>query len=228
MGLQLAMALTGEATEVLGTLGPSYSTDYDALVKALKDRYDPDGRASHHSMALMNVSCRPGQDISTYGHEVRRLAYKAYPGNQLDENILVDIFIKGLPGQDIRRHVYLSRPKTLAEAITLGVNFETIEKPTTPAHKPKQNVMPVQPQNNEMMDTLKAIQELLQSKEKKGKTQKKITCFRCRQQGHMAKECKAVICSLCQKSGHIAADCTAKVAAASESPTPSNPKPLNQ
>ena len=166
MGLQLAMSLTGEATEILGTLGPNYSADYASLVKALRDRYDHEGRSYQHAMAFLNVSCQSEQDISSYGHEVRRLAYKAYPGIPMDERILVDIFVKGLPGQDIRRHVYLSRPKTLSEAISLGVSFETIEQLTTPAYKPKQSV---QPQGDDFMALLKAIQELLQGKEKREK-----------------------------------------------------------
>jgi hypothetical protein len=59
----------------------------------------------------MNKMCKAEDSVSSYGHSLQRLASRAYPGQSVDENILVDLYIKGLPNQDMKRHVYVAKNK---------------------------------------------------------------------------------------------------------------------
>ena len=158
MGLQLAISLTEEAREVLGSISAIQKHDYNVLVDALTRRFSPEGRESQFSLALMNLFCKPDQDVTSYGHDLRRMATKAYPGQSVDEKILVDMFIKGLQNQDMKRHVYLSKPSSLSEAITCGVAYETFDKPcddrsSERIRKPKLNINPVQTNDRSSSDS---------------------------------------------------------------------------
>ena len=149
-GLQLAISLTEEAREVLGGLSVCQKHDYNSLVDALTRRFSPAGRESRYSLELMNRSCQPNEDVTSYGHTIRRLAIKAYPGQTLDEKWLVDLFIRGLPNQDMKRHVYLTKPLSLSEAINSAVTFDAFDRPackTDNFRKPKVNVAPVRSNN---------------------------------------------------------------------------------
>ena len=149
-GLQLAISLTDEAREVLGSLTLSRQHDYDTLVDALTRRFSPLGRESQYSLELMNKTCKPEESVSSYGHSLQRLASRAYPGQPLDEKIMVDLYIKGLPNHDMKRHVYLAKPQTLNEAINSAVAYEAFDSPLNSGidklRKPKPNIsaMPVQ------------------------------------------------------------------------------------
>ena len=150
-GLQLAISLTDEAREVLGSLPSAHQHDYDILVDALTRRFSPEGRESQYSLELMNNMCKSDQSVTAYGHTLRRLANRAYPG-QIVDKILVDFYMKGLPNQDMKRHVYLAKPKTLVAAINCAVTFEAFDNPATnnmeKLRKPKPNIsaLPMQKQ----------------------------------------------------------------------------------
>ena len=159
-GLQLAMSLTDGAREVLGSLGAA-KYDYQQLTNALTNRYAPEGRDATFCHALMNASCKPGQDVNAFGHELRRLAAKAYPQGGLDEKILVSLFIQGLPEKELKKHVYLQHPTTLTAAVNLAVNYEAFES-TDKVKKPKPTVAAAQSKSNTNAQVKNMVESLTQ------------------------------------------------------------------
>ena len=129
-GLQRAISLVDEAREVLIGIDDRY--DFNTLCDVLGRRFSPDGRECKFALELMNRQCQKHEDVTTYGHAIRRLALKAYPGQKLDEKFLVDLFIRGLSDVDMKRHVYLHKHITLAEAINSAVAYEAFD--TTKRH----------------------------------------------------------------------------------------------
>ena len=69
------------------------------------------------------------EKLSTFGYSLRKLACKAYPAMQLPEQVLVNIYINGLGDKELKRHVYLSKPETLDEAIKIATTFEGFDEP---------------------------------------------------------------------------------------------------
>ena len=209
MGLQLAICLCDEAREVLSTLSSEQKHDFDHLVDALTRRFCPDGRESQFSVQLMTRVCQQGEDVTSYGHAIRRLATKAYPGLALDERMLVDMFIKGLPCHEMKRHVYLAKAVTLAEAINAAVTFEAfdgssgIRKP-----KPSVNAVAVQPSNEQanskltevimmLADKLENLQGDISSLKdrnkprqyQQGRNYSNVECYNCHVKGHISRYC---------------------------------------
>ena len=215
MGLQLAICLTGEAREVLAGLAGAQKHDYNSLVDAMNRRYSPEGRESMFSLQLMNRVCRDKEDITAYGHAIRRLATKAYPNQALEEKILVDMFIKGLPNPEMKRHVYLAKTQTLSEAINSAVAYDAFDKPETDieqkAKKPKATVAAVQAKGKDvdgqpcedgslktqfteaLTQMTQAIGELKQqaaeNQRKNKKDLSKVECYNCHEKGHYSKYC---------------------------------------
>ena len=135
-GIELATCLTGDAREILSCLPPDLEDDYHSLVHALSTRFDPEGKESKYSAELMERVCSNKEDVATFGHQIRRLARKAYPNNDLPERVLIDLFIRGLPSEEMKRHVSSFEPNSLAEAIRRATLCETYGEKTNKSKKP--------------------------------------------------------------------------------------------
>ena len=131
-GLQLALSLVDEARKIFSGLPRDQRQDFNALTRALKQRYDPEGRETSYSFELMNRTKKSNEDSTTFGYALRKLAGKAYPHMQLPEKVLVNLYINGLGDRELKRHVYLSKPHTLDEAIKTASTFEGFDEPKRP------------------------------------------------------------------------------------------------
>lgn len=145
MGLQLAISLTDEAREVLSSLRGADKHDYDCLVEALECRYSPRGRESQYYLELMSRDQGAEEDVTTYGHTLRRLASKAFGERAVDEMMLVNTFIRGLRSVDMKRHVYHEKCGSLYDAIHAAVTYEAFDRPLRESsRKPRVTIAPVQ------------------------------------------------------------------------------------
>ena len=141
-GLELATSLQGEAREVLRFLQLDTEDDYNTIIQALSTRFDPEGRESRYSAELMERVCQPKEDVATYGHQLQRLAKKAYPGSKLPKRVLVDLFIRGLPSDDMKRHVSSFEPPTYADAVRRATVYEAYS-PKVRKPKPDMLIAPI-------------------------------------------------------------------------------------
>jgi hypothetical protein len=144
-GQRLAGCLIEEAREVLGTLGAIKASRYKSLVKALLERYSPEGREGKYSVELMNRKGGKKEGVSQFANDLRKLARKAYPGTPLDERVLVGLFARGLPSRDMRPQVHVGRPKNLDEAVLIAQTYEIADdfSDHERSHKPKPTSAPI-------------------------------------------------------------------------------------
>lgn len=173
----------------------------------------------------LNRTCSPNEDVTSYSHAIRRLATKAYPGQLLDDKILVDMFIKGLPTQAMKRHVYLAKPSTLAEAINCAVVYEAFDKPSNTENSDRyrkpanagayEKIASVQNstaqnsvvgrQNNDALSTIMATLSTLTKTV--DELQKSVGSSTRPQYQRPANYAGRVECFNCRKMGHYAKDC---------------------
>ncbi len=126
-GIRLAACMTDEARAVVSSMTHDEATDYDTLVRALRCRYEPAGIEGSYAAELSSRVCRENESVAEYGWSLRRLVHKAYPSERVPDRCVVDMFIKGLPSKELRRHVHLAKPQTVEEAIAVATAFEAFE-----------------------------------------------------------------------------------------------------
>ena len=234
MGLQLAMSLSDEALEVWGSLDDEKCYDYQVLVDVLTRRFCPEGNESQYSLELMNRVCQQEESVTSFGHALRRLASRAYPGHPVQEEILINLYMKGLPNKEMKRHVYLAKPKSLSEAINLAVSFEAFEKPlfsgavSDKIKKPKAVIAAVQgsvdkkknvPDSNtnenvspnDLTQLTKVMSKMDQTLKQLGesiKNQSKVTNEqRVHRNNRAPRDISTVECYRCHNKGHYAKEC---------------------
>ena len=214
-GLELATSLSGDAREVLANLEPDDRQNYESLRLALINRFAPPGREARSAIQLYSRVCQSGENAVAFGHALRRLAHQAYRG-AVDDQVLIGLYIRGLRDVGMRRHVHLSRPSTLTEAMSLASNFEVFEegagegegvssnkpkKPFVKKVKAEQNnsksdkVKPAEAQVSEVKIDDKKMLELeerlknLESKPRAPRDYSKVVCWNCNQTGHTKWRC---------------------------------------
>ncbi len=187
---QLAMALAGDARMVLTDLPPWVTNDYGLFVKALKERFCPDGREVTYKAEFRRRTRQAGETVREFGYALRRLAARAFPHIQSDarEEWVLDQFTSGLTDQEERRHVQFGHPQTVEAAIALADEYEGFY---TKARKPVAAAVTKTPQPDtaDLQKKVEALQRPRGPNRSCGPGRRPITCYNCREEGHMAREC---------------------------------------
>ena len=223
---QLSMNLTGVARQAwVDTFCDSKSpVTYDALVTALTQLFKPEGQEEAHKVQFQNRFRRKDENFMEYGYALRRLAIRAFPQikHEAREELIVDQFLQGLIDLEMRRHVSLTHPTSVDQAVSRATEYETVTQSMKGPHmhKPKQiaSVQEVQSERdisnllqkvdkidnlfekvdsfgNILADVNKTVSHLVTQAE--GKT-KQLPQRRYR---------KDITCWTCSQLGHIAKNC---------------------
>lgn len=126
-GLQLATSLMGDAAEALTALPMEQSEDLQCLVQYLIRQYYLNGKEAQYSYELMSRTWNAGKEtVTEFANSLTWLAHKAYPPGGVPENILVDMFKRGLvPSMQMEMHLHC--PNTMESAVALAVAMEPFE-----------------------------------------------------------------------------------------------------
>ena len=172
------------------------SKSLDALIKALKNHYDPKPIiiAERYHFHLRNQSST--ETIADYIAELRRLATSCEFGSFLDE-ALRDRFVCGLRCESARRKLLTEAKLTLAKAVEFAQCMELAEK------------------NAKSFNGTEASVQKLSSTPRKGggyTPHQHKPCHRCGRTNHEAATCRFsdATCHFCGKKGHIAPACRSK------------------
>ena len=98
-------------------------TNYDRLKTAFLAHFEPNKSKLVRWNELCQKSITVGQSISEYHDEIRKDASKI--GGITEEQLMI-VFLNGLP-TEIKEHVALQQPKSLAEALKKARFFESIK-----------------------------------------------------------------------------------------------------
>jgi hypothetical protein len=123
----LAASLTGPALAVLSSLEPHERVNYEALAKALNNRFNENKSAELALVRLENRTRGPNESLASYAAEIDSLVLTAFPSATVEcrETIGKERFTRGLDNE-LRRQVKLARPDSLAETISVASEIESI------------------------------------------------------------------------------------------------------
>lgn len=174
---------------------------YDQLLDKVLEEYVGQEVIRRHKRGLRSLERAPNQTITQWCDHVRDQFQLYEP--EATEAELIGQFMDGFKGQIAAELKGISYPKTLKEAVE---SAKMVEDKLIAYNKleNKVGINLVEPKNSEQTTSstngseLQEIRDMLSSLSNtvnvvaKRETNKKseLTCFRCRQKGHKAKECK--------------------------------------
>ncbi|CAI5666120.1 unnamed protein product [Oreochromis niloticus] len=124
----LALALEGDALQVLLDLAPSEQHELQALTIALERRFGQQHSTDQSREQLTNRSRRPGESLGTFAADVLLYARRGYPEfpAAAREELSLHAFLRGLFPERLRQHVRLAMPQTLREALLEAERAERV------------------------------------------------------------------------------------------------------
>ena len=192
-GRKLSRCLTDSARSVLSTLDAEVRRDYGTLCAALSELHTTPGGDGLRRTELHQAVRTENQCPSHYARELRRLAARAYPGGDLPDAVLIQIFTKGLQDSEMEKFVHLQFAKTLDEAVKHACAFRAYHQGTGGLTKPKvvQAVRPAASALETQVAELSAkLERLVKANEGLKKQQSTgVECYSCRERGHFARNC---------------------------------------
>lgn len=192
--------------------------------------------------ALENLAQRASESLNTFNFEFETLVRDAYDKLPENQDNLIRTYLSALHDRRLAESVVRSKPDTLREAMK-----QTVQRDRTSEYlKPRKTgkVSELTPVVSSKIDTLaSAVGSLINSQKAlvgqinqiKGESQQavkvppkpqskqQVTCFRCKKQGHYAKDCRvkltyekpqarqsdAVTCARCRENTHTVRNCRA-------------------
>lgn len=136
--LELAASLNGAARELLSDLAPYERTDFDILVTALKNRFEPDSQQDVYRFQLKQKLRQKGESLPDLAHEIKKLVRKANPTATalMRESLAKDAFIDALNDRDLQWAVHQGQPDSVDEAVATAIQYEAIHTKTETLNRP--------------------------------------------------------------------------------------------
>ena len=214
----LPVRLMGKAQTAWKRLIAEAKADNETAKDALERRFEPSSKREHYAAEFHQKKKSSGEQWGDFADQLRNLADKAFPtlSDDAKELLALDRFLGELSDVQIVVVVRQRRSKTLVEAVATVLETESyvaqgksetknlvVEAVDKPDEKCEVGTVRVQPDVIPLLESIVKRLVKLQSKrdsfairpqqewKMKGeqKTRGPVICFRCGQEGHVARGC---------------------------------------
>ena len=129
-GLYLGVSLRGLAQGVLGNLPVEDQKDFEALSKALSERFSPESQTELYRAQLKEREWKHGENVAEFGQRILRLTTLSYPkaDPSLIKSLAMGFFVDAISDAEMRLKIQQTRPKDLNEAVKVAVELEAFDK----------------------------------------------------------------------------------------------------
>ena len=201
--VQLTINLTGIARQACVDNFCDSSTPISSLVAALTQRFKPDRQQEAYKAEFRHRTRKRDESFMKYGYALKRLAIWAFLKitHEAREDLIVEQFLQGLADAEMMRHISLTHPSGVDQAVGLATEYETVSQSilTPQTHKLKQVAAVKGTKESDTGLVLQKLNQLLgcvQPKTEQPRTEglryrnwSSVVCYRCGQTGHIAKVC---------------------------------------
>ena len=129
-GLYLGVSLRGLAQGVLGNLPVEDQKDFEALSKALGERFSPESQTELYRAQLKEREWKHGENVAEFGQRILRLTTLSYPkaDPSLIKSLAMGFFVDAISDAEMRLKIQQTRPKDLNEAVKVAVELEAFDR----------------------------------------------------------------------------------------------------
>ena len=209
--------LTARAATAYKRLTAEETADYDAIVAALKRRFEPQCRKEVYMAEFQRRKKLRSEDWASYGEDLRTLVEKAYPTLQAEaqELLALNRFLSEITDVQLAFGVRQRAPATLDAAVAATLELETyLHKSSLPVESvntqltgssvagvsKSDGIEDVLKKLLERIDRLEGALEAQEDSKPSGGHQwvphgdrrsrhQKLVCWDCREEGHFARDC---------------------------------------
>lgn len=202
---KLPTLLEGEALAVWLELTSEQQEDYDETKKLMEKAIMPMNFVSLDEFHRRRL--RPGEAISLYVHELRKLLTHALPdlGQAAREPFLLHQFLAGIPEAISKQLRASGEVTTLNAAITRAKLLMTIDSEPVAVLTDKPDE--VQLLREQVAALTEQVAALSTSSKGTRPSRSRPRCFHCNQVGHVQRDCRNRKCFNCGRLGHLSKDC---------------------
>ena len=128
--IKLACSLRGSAAALLSDLTPGMKRDYDRLVKALTERFEPENQCELYKAQIKQRIRKKDEPLTELAQDIKRLTRMAYPSAFLDlrDTLSKDCFIEALNDADMELFICQKEPETLDDAVRIALKYEAFSQ----------------------------------------------------------------------------------------------------
>lgn len=128
--IKLACSLRGGAAAFLSDLTPGMKHDYDRLVKALTDRFEPENQCELYKAQIKQRIRKRDEPLTELAQDIKRLTRMAYPSAflELRDTLSKDCFIEALNDAELELFICQKEPETLDDAVRIALKYEAFSQ----------------------------------------------------------------------------------------------------
>lgn len=195
---RLLVSLRGSALEFADTLQLRITKDFDLLKDALAGRF---GIASNESLYRVKFKGRrrnANESLDKFMQELQYLAERAYPNEkgEIYYRLIIEQFMDGINNKECKNYLRLNLNMCqttdnglIQEVLKYAHNYESVMGRSDQIQKPNNDTTNAVRQDNDSKTKQQNTKQYQGNKNQGNNYQRKIICFHCSAEGHIASRC---------------------------------------
>ena len=201
--VRLACNLRGSAQALLSDMSMEVKYDYDRLVAALTNRFEPANQCELYKAQIKQRIRKRDEPLTELAQNINRLTRMAYPSavQGLRDTLAKDCFIESLNDVELELFVCQKEPDTLDDAVRVALKFEAFSQsrrkrltaPKSGVHMQRESYDECDVTSNDIREIKAALTEIQQKSAQQANNgqvnRDGRRCYNCNENTHFQRSC---------------------------------------